>query len=599
MVMKTGNGNLRMHGTLIEAAAGCLEGSPSNQNTSSSSFSIVHYRCEIAFLLLPVKAFLQVICPAAEVPKPLSGSVFPIVDVNSLRSIEKLITLSLIQVIIGTIMLCADTQAVLSVPGNEFPHIVSWSDMNRGILNPAVLGVNEATGGERKLLSYSNSFSAGYWSDKLALKPYREFFSINKNGHWKQLVTRLISESFGVAGKTAEKTSQKITEKVKGGLSIYGASDISFLEITLNTVAVDVRILTDVQTDLPDAPFLILFSEEEGIRRGTNLSLSHMGAQLRVTTDITTSYGSSIDLPRIPEICNEVTGFTDFKKVLWGGGLTVSLGNCFLDMQTIDGGVGLNDDGTEMRITADMNLKTTGTGLSGNWRFESPLENGIPVVGGGAGINTGVLLYGDRTSIGIAFRRLGFMYWKDIQEADITFRTRPLSTVDFIAAELTDSGYDFFDTTEGGYFPDAENGDSLSEGADLLQWQPARAGIRFGYLIDLEKNAETKINAFSRYVTMTFEYEQSLIKWPGRSFLPRITMGIENGFLWGTVPGYVELIFGGAEKVASSAGFAVVMPYLQLQFGYQAIGTPYWYPKRGMKASFALCMEWVGRMHPN
>jgi hypothetical protein len=596
-VMKSGMGNLPVYGERTEEGPDRCSDGGLLRSRLSVVFHVAVFRCIMVVSCFLIKTLPRAIRRAFEVLKPFPDTFSSPVHCTSLYTIEKRIALSLIPVIIGTVVLLADTGSVPSTVSTNVSYYAPGSGMNGVVLNPVMLVVNNEMVRGRRLLPYCNSFTAGYWSDKLALTPYREMFSIYKSGQWKLLITRLINESFGVTGKTAEKTSRKITEKVRGGMSLFGSSDVLLLGMVLNTVALDVRVRTDLQTDLPDAPFLILFSEDEGIRHGANLSLSHMGAQLRVITDITAYYGLYIDLSRITDRCNEITGFTDFEKVSWGGGLTASIGNCFLDMKTIDGGIRMNEDGTGIRIDADMNLKTAGTGLSGKWRFESPLENGIPVVGGGAGIDVGVLMYGDRTSIGITLRRLGFMYWKDVQEADITIRTRNLSTADFIAAELSDKRYDLFDTSEGGYFPDPEKGDSLHGDAALLQWQPARAGFRFGYQINRKNTMDSRVCAFSRYIKTTFEYEQSIIRWPGRSFFPRLALDVENGFLWGALPVTIGIILGGAEKIASSAGFTIGIRYFHLQFGYQAIGTPYWYPKRGMRAAFGLCTEWIGRAH--
>jgi hypothetical protein len=461
--------------------------------------------------------------------------------------------------------------------------------------NPAILGARFEPWGGAQLLPLCNSVAGGYWSDKLALTPYREFFSIGEDGQWQRLVTQLINQSFRVTGRSAGETSERITRAMEKGVSIFGGSNIALLGLTLDKIAVDVRTSVDVRADLPGAPFLILFSGEKGLKRGGSLPLTHLGAQARVYTDINFAYGLPVDLSGIIEKINAFTrGFTDLQYASWGAGLTLTMGNGYLDLTTERGGVHWNEDSTELFVEADLNMKTCGSGLHDNWKFGSPFEESILPAGGGAGINAGLFMYGEHTTLGVALRRLGPMVWRDIREANLALRTRDLSV-----AALFENDFDAFDSSRGGEYPDAETSGRLHTGPKQFEWQPTRLNVGFGYRFDFRHREEKAMHALSEYLNTAFEYEQSLAPWPGRSFVPRVALGAENGFLWGFLPVRIGFIFGGAEKIASSAGFAIGWRTIRFQVGYEAIGTPFWFPRRGFELALGLSTEWRSDRDPD
>jgi hypothetical protein len=131
----------------------------------------------------------------------------------------------------------------------------------------------------------------------------------------------------------------------------------------------------------------------------------------------------------------------------------------------------------------------------------------------------------------------------------------------------------------------------------LVRWQPTRLNFGVGYRFDF-KNSERKwLPLLAEYVNTSIDYEQSLAPWPGRSFIPRLALGAEGGCLRGVVPIRAGFVFGGSEGVASTAGFAVGTRVFRLQVAYEAIGTPYWFPKRGFEIAVGLSSEWKRRSH--
>ena len=461
---------------------------------------------------------------------------------------------------------------------------VYGSGIETAIFNPAILGSQLGPWGSVKFIPL-NSYSVGYWSDKLALTPYKEYFSIDEDGQWQALVNQLINSSFRIAGKTPRESSKKITKKIKDGASVYTGVDISLMGAVAGKIAIDVSTSAHIETGLPAAPFLILFSEENGLKAGSDLPLTNLSVQARVTTDIDLAYGQSIDLSGVAEFLNNLTrNVTDFKHSSWGGGLTISLGHGYVNLKTVDGSIELADDGSSMIMDATVNLKTSGTGIQGNWDFNNPYEDGFKFAGIGAGVNAGVLMHGEKALISIALQRLGPMVWNDLQERKFDIRTRKLNIM-----TLFEDDVDMFDPDEGGISPENV---SLKNTGRHYSWQPTRLNIGLGYKFDFKDLEKQKLRALSDYVNTSFGYEQSLAPWPGRSFVPRVALGAENGFLWGYFPVRAGFVFGGSERVASTAGFTVGLPAFNLQVAYKAVGTPFWFPRKGFELAFGLSTEW-------
>ncbi|MBN1760108.1 MAG: thrombospondin type 3 repeat-containing protein [Chitinispirillaceae bacterium] len=519
----------------------------------------------------------------------------PVFHLRNNGATVKLLTL-LISVCIWCIpsTVTAEPSADPSSLGMGNARMVHGGGSNAATLNPAILGAQLEPWGGAQLFPLVNSYTAGYWSDKLALTPYREYFSIDEDGQWQKIVTQIIGSSFNVAGKSPAETSRRITRKIDGGASVYSGAGLSLLGATIGNVAVDVRTSVDARVDIPEAPFLLLFSEDNGLRPGADLSMTHLGAHVAALTDINLGYGMPLDLSgitgRINGLLHEVT---DLKYAAWGAGLTVSLGHGYLDLTTSDGAIRYADDGSHLSMDVDATLRTTGTGLSGNYAFGNPYEDGFSFSGWGAGINAGILLYGERTSVSVALRRLGPMIWNNVLEGDVSLRTQDLT----VAGLFENSDIDVFDSTNGGTLPDENS--SLRDIGTILSWQPTRLNIGLGYRFNFRHLEKKGLRALSEYLNTAFEYEQSLAPWPTRSFIPRVALGAENGFLWGFFPVRAGFIFGGAERVASTFGFSLGPREFNLQVAYEAIGTPYWYPKRGFEVAAGFSTEWKKYRDPD
>jgi hypothetical protein len=433
-----------------------------------------------------------------------------------------------------------------------------------------------------------HSIYAGYWSDKLALTPYRDYFSLGSPGRLQRLTAQLLNQSFDIAGVSAEESSRKITEAVKNGLSIYGSSTIILLCVEQSDIIIDVRTSADMQIDLPGAPFLIVFSEDNGLRRGADLPLTHCGIQARICTDITASYGKAVDLSMIADGINWLLfKKTDLACAEWRYGLTATLGNAFIDMGTTQGGVHLSGDGGRLFLDAVLHSKSSGVGILHGGSFGITQGNDFPITGFGAGLNMDLILYGDHASLGFGLHRVGPMVWNNLQEEIVTVRTRNIS-VD----ELLDKNFSLVDTEKNGALHYKDTGNSRGEVPSLRCWEPAKLTIGFGYRFTFNSQRNGFRGVLPENISTSIEYEQNLTPWPGRLVSPLVIFSSEIGFMRGFVPLRLGCSFGGAKKVASSMASGLVMRKISFMAGYEAIGTPYWYPKRGCGVFLGFRYSW-------
>lgn len=421
-----------------------------------------------------------------------------------------------------------------------------------------------------------NRIEAGYWSDKLALVPYREYFSVGKPENWSRLAAQLLSESFNLAGKSAEETSQMITDAIKGGASVYGHLQFSPVELVRDRITAEIVSSIYFSCDLPEAPFLLLFSEKNGLRTGTDLPLTHLGLQVCMNTDIDAHYIKKISAHKTLQILNKITfGIIECENVYMVNGMTFSLGNAMLDITTKDGGIHLNSDGTE--LYADVHFKLRGSGI--NIRNDNILnvtrDKGFPVSGIGFGINSGLLLKGEHTSVSVGVKKLGPMIWSKMKEADISFKTANISV-----AELLQKNYQLFDTDNGGKVSGVDTGEIMHDISSRVCWLPLCVNGYYEYRFFLQSKGKKQWTV-PEYVIPSISYNHNLTSWPGIVTGPGVTIGCEAGFINGIIPLSTGWSFGYGKKVASLLSAGLNVKKFNLQIGYEATGTPYWYPKRG------------------
>jgi hypothetical protein len=420
-----------------------------------------------------------------------------------------------------------------------------------------------------------NGISIGYWSDKLALVPYREYLSINKNDSWAKLAAQLLNQSFDVAGKSAQETSEKITEAVRGGVSIFGHMFFTPVDLHYGNILSTVQSTMFVRTDIPEAPFLLIFSEKDGLKRGNDLSLNHMGLQFSLTTNLNAVYSRNINITGILNVVKKLTeNWTCIDNVSLINGLTVVVGHAMLDVSATDGGIHLNSEGTEMFADVTFKIRSCGIGIRNDNGINLKTENGFPVTGIGAGINTGIMISGDNTVMTLGFRRFGPMIWKNVKEKELA-----LKTANIVIADLLEHNYDLFDQDRGGSVSEIDTGNVLHDSPAFVCWLPAGLVLSLTqkYTLKYKKNRPV----LPEYIIPSFKYEQPFVSWTGMCSKPGVSFTNEIGMVQGWIPLSFGWNIGYGRVISSFLGAGVNGERVSAQIGYEAVGTPFWYPKRG------------------
>jgi hypothetical protein len=433
----------------------------------------------------------------------------------------------------------------------------------------------------------SNRIEAGYWSDKLAIVPYREYLTIGNQNNLSRLAAQLLTESFNLAGKNAGETSQIITDAMKGGASVYG--HLLFTPVELRTGKIVAKLVSAVSftCDLPEAPFLLLFSEKNGLRSGSDLPLTHSGVQACMNTDIDMQYVKQIKVNKAMQVLNKIScGVIECDDAFLINGTTVSLGNAMFDMSVTDGGIHLNNDGTELYADAHFKLWGSGISLRNDDILNVTRDKGFPVSGIGLGLNSSLLLRGEHTSFALGIRKLGPMVWNHMKEAEISLKTANISV-----AELFQKNYQLFDYENGGQVTGVDTGEIMHNISSKVCWLPLSVNLYYQYRFVMQSKSNVQW-IIPEYVIPSLRYNQNLTEWPGMVTGPGATIGCEAGFIKGILPLSAGWSFGYGKKVESLLSAGIDLNKMNLQIGYEATGTPYWYPKRGCTVYLQIVSGW-------
>jgi hypothetical protein len=456
--------------------------------------------------------------------------------------------------------------------------------------NVPTLSIFNTTGNEN-YSPVSNRIEAGYWSDKLAIVPYREYLSIGNQDNLSRLAAQLLTESFNLAGKSAEETSQIITDAMKDGASVYGHLSFSPLELVSGSIVAGLSSSISFTCDLPEAPFLLLFSEKNGLRTGSDLPLTHLGVKACITTDIEVHYAKQISVNKSILMLNKMTcGVVECDNAYIINGMTVSLGNAMLDMATTNGGIHLNGDGSELYADAQFRLRGAGINLRNGDILNVTKENGFPVSGIGLGLNSSLLITGEHTILAVGFKKFGPMVWGEMKEAEISLKTANISV-----AELFQKNYQLFNSDNGGQVTGVDTGEIMHNVSSNVCWLPLSINVFYEYRFSIQSKSKAKW-IIPEYVIPSISYNHSLTSWPGLITGPGLTIGCGAGFIKGILPLSAGWSFGYRKNVTSLLSAGINVKKINLQIGYEATGTPYWYPKRGCTVYLQIVSGW-GRGH--
>lgn len=442
--------------------------------------------------------------------------------------------------------------------------------------NPAILGINSTPKGGL-ILPLSN-FSAGEWSDKLALSPINRYWVSDKE-ELSALITKVLKRSFQLDGLNEEEVARKMEEKLQGGLSIYSGFSTILLSIAGNRFGFDITTHFNNETKIPEGPLMILFGVDKGLRKGNKLDFSDLSQKAIWATDFSFLMGLPVNIPALHN-------FFRLEQGAGGVGLKYVMGHSALMGETKSGSLYYNENTNEVEVDGSVNVRTAGCGFSGPWRFENPFSNGLPVSGHGIGVDIGGILYNKRAKFSINVQNLGVIFWmKDAKEANYQLKDKNVNAYDII------DGIEKAEDNNGKaelYIFDQLVNDTLQKTNAFTTLLPLSLNIGYSYSWDFSKSHPM----LAQYVNVAANYEQQLDGGPGRSYIPRISIGGETGMLRGHFPFRIGYVFGGPEKIASAFGFGIKARVGTFNFSCKSIGTPVWVPKRGLELAAGYQLNW-------
>jgi outer membrane protein OmpA-like peptidoglycan-associated protein len=457
--------------------------------------------------------------------------------------------------------------------------------------NPALLGVDRApTSG--LLLFPITDLGVGYWSDKLSVSPFNNYYSGSRED-FARLTSKIFAHSFAItdddiADTTGAKVSDKLTRGLKGGFNIYSGMRTSLASAAWKRIAFDITTHLDGQIQVPEGPLYVLFSRDHGLLRGNSLDFSAFHQEAVWATDYTLSLGLPVTIPALHEF---------FKLKYGAGGLALKyvMGHSILRAVADKGSVVYNSGTNELNVDGNLLIQSAGSGMHGNFQFSNPFQGGLPVNGHGIGINIGGILYDEKGTMCINVENLGVLFWVNkTQEATYRIKKSDLDLYDIYSGvrQSEDSaGLIIFNRNKGEYLSTAA--DSLAVSNGFVTSLPLR--LNFGYsrkweFADYMKSPRWKL--LSEYATAAANYEQDLTSGPGQSYIPRLSIGSEVGALQGYLPLRMGIVLGGPERLASSLGFGFNFKYFSIQAAYKAIGHLFFIPAHGMELAGGLNVNW-------
>jgi len=260
----------------------------------------------------------------------------------------------------------------------------------------------------------------------------------------------------------------------------------------------------------------------------------------------------------------------------------------------------------EYAVDAEVLLQTAGTGLHGAFEmFDGGLfHEGFPVNGHGIGVDAGGILYDDKGALSVSISDLGVLFWtSDTREVTYKVKKDDLDLYDVIIGleneqdrdgdgdvDSDDDMLTIFDRAQGDYISISR--DTMDETSSFVSMLPLNLDIGYSRTWNFTQAEKPAIKYLFEDITLGLNYQQQLSRGPGRSFIPRLTVGTEFGTLRNWVPLRIGMIIGGPEKWASTLGFGVNARYFQLNASYKAMGNGFFVPRRGMEFAVGMSFHW-------
>jgi hypothetical protein len=489
----------------------------------------------------------------------------------------------------------------------------AWGSASEGVYhNPALLGVNRVPYSDF-LFAPLTDFGLGIWSNKLHIKPYRAWFGgyggRDEAEVWREIAEKTLRKSFRLKGLNPDEASSKMAKKLEGGASLYSGFALSLFSLSLNYFGISMTTRTGQQLTIPEGVWYMCL-DDVGLLPGNTLDLSKFRNDLLWTTDITLSLGLPVQIPALHKF---------FKLEHGAGGLGIKyvMGHSILRAQASSGTLAYDAEANAYNVDAQIDVQSAGTDLFDALQMldMGSLKDGLPVNGHGIGIDMGGILYNDIGSLSLNVTDLGVIFWvgntrevtyrvrkdgvtlydvlEDIEDAEeqAMERARLAGDPDWrdVKPEDDEILLNIFDRDSNEFISDSR--DTLSASQGFVSMLPLALNLSYAYTWNLTGSQKPVSKYLPENVTMGLNYQQQLARGPGRSFIPRLSVGGEFSTLRNLAPVRVGLIAGGTERIASTLGFGINMQYWQFNLAYKAVGSPIFMPSRGMVAAFGVNLK--------
>jgi outer membrane protein OmpA-like peptidoglycan-associated protein len=462
--------------------------------------------------------------------------------------------------------------------------------------NPALLGCDRVPSGGLLLAPITN-YGTGYWSDKLALSPFSFLAHIpNDSANTLAFIKDVMRNSFDltdVDDTSGYEQSRKMTDKFKGGAGIYSGFRTSLLSFAHKRFAFDVTTHMDEEMHIPEGPLYMVFSADKGLLRGNKLDFGNFNQEGIWATDFTVQLGLPVTIPALH----------DFFKLRYGaGGVGVKyvMGHSMLKASsTPDSYIKYDADSNAIAMNGHFTVQTAGAGLHGPWESQNPFDNGFPINGHGLGVDIGGILYDDNAALSINVQNLGVLFWtNNVKTVTYDVKKNNLDLYSLIRGidtyGKTDSAiYSLFGNRAAGEVGNITSRDTLDNAASAVTtWLPLSLNIGYARIFDFTKADNKKLYILADYANVAVNYEQQLTPGPGRSYIPRISIGSEFAMLHNFLPVRMGFVMGGPEQWASALGMGLNFRYFSIQGAYKSIGNWWFNPTRGFEVAGGLNINW-------
>lgn len=459
--------------------------------------------------------------------------------------------------------------------------------------NPAILGIDKTPRGGMFLPLLN--LGAGIWSDKLALRPSKDYWADDLEEGSKAF-SKLLRRSFDLEGLNEDQVSDKLTDEFKDGFKVYTGARVSLLNGAWGRFGFDVTTHFDEEVHIPEGPLFMIFGNnknKKGLLEGNTLDFSDFRQEAVWATDFTFHIGLPVQVPALHKL---------FRLQYGAGGLGIKyvMGHSIIRAITEDGTLSYTNN-NEIETNAKLKVQTAGFGFRGPWKNDGMFEDGLPVSGHGIGIDLGGILYDKHGSLTINVQDLGVLFWtSNTRDVTYSINKKDLDAYDIIKG-IDDYGDDWdslqlhiFNHAEGEYI--SGRNDSLKKADAFVTMLPVKLNIGYTRLWDNEKNSKPFVHWIANDASLSANYEQDLSRGPGRSFIPRLSLGGQTGTMKSVLPLRAGFIFGGAERFGSALGFGINTKYFSFNASYKAVGNLLFVPSKGMEVAAGVNIAWGMRM---